>query len=238
MTAAYAILNEAEVGRIQELRGMYPSGKSAILPALWILHRKEGILTAEGMREVASALELPPGPVEAVASFYSMFFFKPHGRYIVEMCTNISCLLMGARPILERFEERLRCKAGQTTVDALATLLDVECIGACGGAPAAQINHRFFENLTTEKVDALVEEMQAGKLDVHDLETGAIAAERETLVDLQNPGANRVELPTGGAAGNVVDLVKGSSNLVPGRDRPGERGYTEATPAAPPGPRA
>jgi NADH-quinone oxidoreductase subunit E len=225
---AYQVLDEPEVARIQELRRRYPLSKSAILPALWILQHKEGILTAEGMLEVARAMELPAGAVEAVASFYSMYFFKPHGRYVVEMCTNLSCLLMGSGRIMNRFEERLGCAAGETTEDGTATLMEVECIGACGAAPAAQINHRFFESLTEAKVDGLVADMKADKLDLRQLPTGReISAHRE-LVDLANPGANRVPLPQDGSAGSVVDLVKGARNLIPGRDHPADRGYTEA----------
>jgi NADH-quinone oxidoreductase E subunit len=226
--APYEILDDAEVKRIQELRRRYPQGRSAILPALWILQRKEGILTAEGMREVASALELAPGPVEAVASFYSMYFFKPHGRYVVEVCTNLSCLLMGSSKVFESFQQQLGCHPGATTDDGVATLQEVECLGACGGAPVAQINHRFFENLTPEKVARVVEEMRADKLDLHALPTGREVAAHQELVDLANPGANRVPLPAGGAAGSVVDLVKGAETLIPGRDHPAERGYTEA----------
>jgi NADH-quinone oxidoreductase E subunit len=226
----YQILDAAEVDRIQELRKRYPVSKSAILPALWILQRKEGILTAEGMREVAQALQLAPGPVEAVASFYSMYFFKPHGRYVVEMCTNISCLLMGSGKVLERFQDRLGCPAGGTTEDGMATLMEVECLGACGAAPAAQINHRFFENLTADKVDQLVADMKTDKLDVHRIRTGREVSAHRELVDLANPGANRVPLPAGGAAGRVVDLVKGSQNLIPGGEHPADRGYTEAAP--------
>jgi NADH-quinone oxidoreductase E subunit len=231
--APYEILDTAEVDRIQELRKRYPLSKSAILPALWILQRKEGILTAEGMREVARALELAPGPVEAVASFYSMYFFKPHGRYVVEMCTNISCLLMGSGRVLDRFQERLGCAVGGTTDDGMATLMEVECLGACGAAPAAQINHRFFESLTPEKVDQLVAGMKSDGLDVHGLPTGRDVSAHRELVDLANPGANRVPLPAGGAAGSVIDLVKGSKNLIHGGEHPADRGYTEAAPDTP-----
>src|SRR5438046_3174313 len=91
--APYRILAQEDVARIRELRRMYPWPQSAIMPALWILQKKEGILTAEGMGEVAQAMEVPPAHVEAVASFYSMYFFRPHGTYLVEVCTNISCML-------------------------------------------------------------------------------------------------------------------------------------------------
>lgn len=213
-TPTYQVLREDEVGRIEEISARYPDGKSAILPALWILQHREGILTAEGMRDVARALNLPAGPVEAVASFYSMFFFKPHGSYVVEMCTNISCLVMGAGAVMGRFEERLGVRAGGTTADGLCTLVEAECLGACGGAPAAQVNHRFVENLTTEKVDALVEDMRSGRLPQHVFATGEEAAGRDTTVDLANPGANRVKLPANGAGGTVMDLVKGSQTLI------------------------
>ncbi len=224
----YEILSAEEVGRIKVLRQRYPQSRSAILPALWILQRKEGILTADGMREVARAMDLPPGPVEAVASFYSMYFFKPHGRYVVEMCTNISCLLMGSKKVLDQFQEQLGCAVGGTTADGMATLLEVECLGACGAAPAAQINHRFVENLNAEKVDQVVTDMKTDKLDLHQLPTGTEVSAHRELVDLANPGANRVPLPAGGAAGSVVDLVKGAANLIPGGEHPADRGYTEA----------
>lgn len=225
---AYRVLRDDEVERIHEISARYPSAKSAILPALWILQNREGLLTAEGMRDVARALNLPAGPVEAVASFYSMFFFKPHGRYVLEMCTNISCLVMGAGAVMHRFEERLGVRAGGTTADGLCTLMEAECLGACGGAPAAQVNHRFVENLTAEKVDALVADMRSGSLPQHVFATGEEAADRDTTVDLANPGANRVQLPADGAGGTVMDLVKGSQTLIStGSDHPAERGYRE-----------
>lgn len=225
---AYSILQEEEVRRIEQVAARYPNGRSAILPALWILQHREGILTAEGMREVARALNLPAGPVEAVASFYSMFFFKPHGKYVVEICTNISCLVTGAGAILRRFEDQLGVRAGGTTGDGLCTLQEAECLGACGGAPAGQVNHRFVENLTAEKVDAMVEDMRAGRLPQHVFATGDEAAARDTVVDLANPGANRVKLPANGAGGTVMDLIKGSQTLIgTGSEHPAERGYRE-----------
>jgi len=225
--ATYSILNEEEVARVRELRRRYPGRKSAILPALWILQGRQGILTAEGMREVARALDVPSAAVEAVASFYSMYFFKPHGRYAVEVCTNLSCHLRGSTEILRRFEDRVGCLAGATSEDGAITLLEVECMGACGGAPAVQVNHRFFEGMTAAKVDQLVDDLRADRVDLHRLPTGAEVAERETLVDLANPGANRVPLPARGSAGPVVDLVK-SGEVLEGREHPAERGYVQA----------
>jgi NADH-quinone oxidoreductase subunit E len=204
----YRILSEEDVTRIQALRDTYPRDRSAVMPALWILQGKEGILTAPGMREVAQAMELPPAMIEAVASFYTMYFFKPHGRYLVEMCTSMSCLVCGSGKTMRRFEQTLGIRAGETTDDDLVTLLEVECIGACGGAPAAQINHEFFENVTPERVDVIVDDMRNARLELHRLPTGRLAAKEQALVNLRDPGANRVELPAGGAAGPIVDLVK------------------------------
>jgi NADH-quinone oxidoreductase subunit E len=207
----YRILSDEDVARIVALRQRYPGERSAVMPALWILQDKEGILTAAGMREVARALELPAAHVEAVASFYTMYFFKPHGRYLVEMCTSMSCLVCGAGKVMKRFEDRLGIRAGETTPDELVTLLEVECLGACGGAPAAQINHAFFENLTEAQADQLVSDMRGARLDVHRLQTGTLAAAAQPLVNLREPGANRVSLPANGAAGPVVDAVRGSA---------------------------
>ena len=201
------------MAQIGALAGRYPDPRSAILPALWVLHHRQGLLTAEGMAEVARALNLPPGPVEAVASFYSMFFFKPHGRYVVEVCTNVACLVTGAKQVLARFEEQLGVEAGTTTDDGLVTLLEVECIGACGGAPACQVNHAFVEDLTAAKVDVLLDAIRAGKFEPHAFASGDAAARSGTLVDLRHPGANRATLPPGGSAGEVLDLVEGEGRL-------------------------
>jgi hypothetical protein len=180
------------------------------------------------MAEVARALEMPPGPVEAVASFYSMFFFRTHGAYVVEVCTNLSCFVCGAMRVLQSFEQKLAVAAGQTTTDGKVTLLEVECIGACSGAPAAQINHHFFENLTPDRVDGLVKQMKSGKLDVHKLKTGADASKRQAMVDLVNPGAYRAPLNAAGAAGPVVDLVKSPSLLSDQPHHPAERAHPES----------
>jgi NADH-quinone oxidoreductase E subunit len=219
--APFRILTEEDVARIRETRKRYPGPRSAVMPALWILQDREGVLTAEGMREVARALDLPPAHVEAVASFYTMYFFRPHGRYLVEVCTGMSCLVCGANRTLRRFAEKLGIAPGETTPNELVTLLEVECIGACGGAPAGQINHAFFENLSDAEVDRLVEEMRAARLDVHRLQTGSIAAQEQTLVNLREPGANRVTLPADGAAGPVVDMVK-SRAPVPDEELPAQ----------------
>ena len=250
--APYRVLEEAEVARIQELRRGYPQGKSAILPALWILQRREGILTAEGMREVARALEHAAGAGGGGGQLLLDVLLQAarplHRRGVHQ---HLLPVLRGSGKVLDRFGDSLGAAPGQTGEDGLATLLEVECLGACGGAPAAQVNHRFFESLTVEKVDGLVAEMRAGTLRalaapganpgggdgmvaLHELPTGIDAAGQENLVDLANPGANRMPATAGGAAGTVLDLVKGHGNLVAGREHPAERGYTELPSGAQP----
>lgn len=203
----YRVLAAREVAAIEQMRQRYPDPRSAVMPALWLLQHREGVLTAQGMREVAWALRLAPAHVEAVASFYSMYFFKPHGRFVVEMCTNVSCLLAGARPVMQALETRLGVKHGETTPDGEFTLMEVECLGACGNAPACQVNHRFFEHLTPEGVGGLIDRLRSGEIDLEALPTGAAASNSDNRVNLRDPGANRMAPPEDGAAGPIVDLV-------------------------------
>jgi NADH-quinone oxidoreductase subunit E len=155
-------LSEATIERIRELKQRYPSPRSAILPSLWAVQHEQGYITAEGMAAVAEQLEMAPAIVEATASFYSMYFQKPAGTHLVVICTNVSCALRGSARIVQAFEETLGIKAGETTRDGLITLQStVECLGACGGAPALQVNHRFREDMTPEMVRQLVAELRA-----------------------------------------------------------------------------
>lgn len=139
---------------IERARDRYPSPRSAILPALWAVQHELGSLTAEGMAEVAELLGLVSSEVEAVATFYSMYFQRPRGRHDVLVCINVSCALRGADDIVAHLERSLGCASGATTADGEFTWAStVECLGACGGAPAMQVDHRFHENLTPARVD-------------------------------------------------------------------------------------
>src|ERR687895_144973 len=115
------------------------------------------------MCHVAELLELEPAEVLGTCSFYEMFKRHPVGRYLVNVCTNVPCLLMGAQEVLEHAEERLGVKAGVTTADGLFTLEDVECIAACTEAPCLQVNYRYFHKVTHDEVDELLEDLRAGK---------------------------------------------------------------------------
>ena len=153
-----SVLTRETRAEIERQRDRYPQARSAVLPSLWALQREAGYLTPEGMEEVARLLRLAPSEVEAVASFYSMYLDRPAGRHHVLVCVNVSCALRGAEEIVAHLESRLGCPSGGTTADGDVTWeRTVECLGACGGAPAMQVDHHFQENLTPERVDAILD---------------------------------------------------------------------------------
>jgi len=142
---------------IERARERYPQPRSAVLPALWAVQREIGLLTPDAMAEVAGILNLAPSEVEAVSTFYSMYFQHPHGRHEVVVCINVSCALRGAEEIVEHIARTLGCASGETTTDGEFTWSStVECLGACGGAPAMQVDHHFQENLTPARVDEIL----------------------------------------------------------------------------------
>jgi NADH-quinone oxidoreductase subunit E len=155
-------LAPATRSEITALRDRYPHPRSAILPSLWAVQNEAGYLTVEGMAEVAAILRLAPSEVQAVGTFYSMYFKRPAGDHHVLVCVNVSCALRGADEIVSHVETRLACPSGGTTADGAFTWEStVECLGACGGAPAMQIDHHFHEDLTPERVDGIFERVRA-----------------------------------------------------------------------------
>src|ERR1044071_8812068 len=143
--------------------GQYPDSRSAILPALRLAQEEHGgRLPPEALREVADALDLAPAQVEAVASFYDMLHLEPVGRHLVEVCTNLSCALVGAQQVLEAFEGELGVGPGETTADGEVTLRAVECAGGCGWAVVVAVDDRHRFNVKPEDVPAIVEEVRGG----------------------------------------------------------------------------
>jgi NADH-quinone oxidoreductase subunit E len=147
---------------IRELVGLYPQSRSATLPALRLAQERYGWLSPEAFREVAEGLGETPAYCMAVASFYDMFHLEPVGTHLVEVCTNVSCALVGAQQVLEAFESELGVRAGQTTPDGNVTLRTIECAGGCGWGTVVAVDHRYRERLTAADVPALVEELRAG----------------------------------------------------------------------------
>ena len=147
---------------IQELRTQYPRSRSAVLPALRLAQERYGWLTPEAFREVADALDETAAYCVAVASFYDMFHLAPVGRHLVEVCTNVSCALVGAQEVLEAFERELGVHAGGTTEDGEFTLRTFECLGGCGWAPVVAIDYRYREPVKADDVPGIVEELRGG----------------------------------------------------------------------------
>jgi NADH-quinone oxidoreductase subunit E len=151
------------VAEVQRLRARYPQGRSAVMGALRIAQdRHGGWLPPEALREVANAMELTPAHVQAVATFYDMYNLEPVGRHMVEVCTNLSCALVGAKQVVEAFEQQLGIAPGETTDDGGVTLRLIECAGGCGYAPVVVVDGRYREPTRTEDVPAIVEELRGG----------------------------------------------------------------------------
>jgi NADH-quinone oxidoreductase subunit E len=146
---------------IQAVAGRYPVRRSAVLPALRLAQEAHGgWLPPDAFREVAEALDLTPAYCKAVASFYDMFHLKPVGRHVVEVCTNVSCALVGAQQTLEAFERELGIGSGETTSDGEVTLRTLECAGGCGWGPVVAIDHRYREPVRPADVPAIVEDLR------------------------------------------------------------------------------
>jgi NADH-quinone oxidoreductase subunit E len=142
----------------------YPDRRSTILNELREAQsRHDGWLPPEALQEVADELDLAPAQVAAVASFYDMLHLEPVGRHMVEVCTNLSCALVGAQAVLEAFQEQLGVRAGETTEDGAVTLRSVECLGGCGTATVVAIDHRYREPVRADDVPAIIEELRNGR---------------------------------------------------------------------------
>jgi len=153
------VLSENAKAEIKQIRGKYPDPRSALLPALYVAQREHGWLSPEVMRDVAEVMELPPTEVASVTSFYTLFNRQPVGENLVQVCTNISCSLLGAEHIVEYLKSKLGIDVGETTLDNKLTLVTVECLGSCGTAPMMQINDTYYGNLTEEKIDRILAEL-------------------------------------------------------------------------------
>jgi NADH-quinone oxidoreductase subunit E len=147
---------------IQELIALYPQSRSAVLPALRLAQERYGWLSPDALREVADGLGETPAYCHAVASFYDMFHLAPVGRHLVEVCTNVSCALVGAQQVLEAFESELGVRPGETTADGDVTLRTIECAGGCGWATVVAVDHRYREPVRPQDVPGIVGELRGG----------------------------------------------------------------------------
>ena len=149
-----------------EIIGWFPRPRSALIPLLHLAQEQDGYLTGEAMRRIAELVGATPAEVKGTAGFYEMFRFEPVGTYVVNVCTNISCLLWGGEELLEHACASLGTEVGGTTDDGMFTVEEAECIAACTEAPCLQVNYRYQGRVTLDDFDRLVEDLRAGRLDV------------------------------------------------------------------------
>ncbi|HEU4648506.1 MAG TPA: NAD(P)H-dependent oxidoreductase subunit E [Gemmatimonadales bacterium] len=149
--------------RVQKIIARYPDKQGALLPLLNLAEEVRGYVSPDAMARVAEILGLAPAYVRGVATFYSMYNRQPVGRYLVQVCTNVACNLCGGDEVMEAFLEHLDVEPGVTTADGTFTVMEVECLGACGFPVAVQINSRYFENVTPEDVPAIVAGLTSGE---------------------------------------------------------------------------
>ncbi len=153
------MLSKESLANIDREIAKYPTERksSAVMAALRIAQEEHGWLSEALMDYVAELLDMRPIEVYEVGTFYSMYDLSPVGKHKINVCTNISCMLRGSDQVVKHLEQRLGIRLGETTADGRFTLKEVECLAACAGAPMCQIGRKYFENLTPERIDAILE---------------------------------------------------------------------------------
>jgi NADH-quinone oxidoreductase E subunit len=151
------MLNDTAMKELEKIKGKYPTARSAILPAIYIAQREFGWLSPEAYEAIENILGVPKATVRGVALFYSMYKHKPMGRSIVQLCTNVSCMILGAERLVDFLKNKYGLEPGGTTPDTRFSLVIMECIGACGTAPAMLVNDDFYENLTEKYIEEILE---------------------------------------------------------------------------------
>src|SRR5947209_9927151 len=149
--------------RFDRLQNLYPQKRSALIPRMLYAQDEFGFVSDEMISEIATRLGLRSVEVEETLAYYSMLRRKPMGKHHVQVCTNVACMLRGGYEILEQAKKRLEIGHKETTKDGVFSLEEVECIGACTGAPAMQVNYDFYEELTPIKFDRIIAELDAGR---------------------------------------------------------------------------
>ena len=159
-----ARLSETNLVVAHRIVGLYPRKRSALIPLCHLVQEQDGHLTQDGMAHVAELVGCTPAEVYGTATFYEMFKLEPVGKYLLGVCTNISCMLSGGEELLHHAEHKLGIAHGATTPDGTFTLEETECLAACTDAPCMQVNYRYFNRLTTDDFDTLIDDLRAGRL--------------------------------------------------------------------------
>ena len=153
-----------EIESIEKIKKRFPEVEAATLPVLWLAQRKFGHTNEHVQELVANTLDLPHAHVHGVATFYTQYYKSPKGKYVLDICTCLSCQLCGAYSILDLVRKKLGIESGETTKDNVFSLQEVECLGACGYAPVLQLNNTtYIHNLTPQKLDQLIEQLKQQK---------------------------------------------------------------------------
>ena len=152
-------LSQAVMDKVDKEAAKYPSRRAAVKLALRYCQEEVGWVSNGVVTAVATHLGLAPIEVYEVATFYDMFYTEPGGRHRIRVCTNVSCMLRGAETIVNHLKENRGINVGETSPDGRITLLEAECLAACGGAPMLVCGNQYFENLTTDKLDSLLDQL-------------------------------------------------------------------------------
>lgn len=150
------MISSALQDQIDQLMDSYPERRSALLPALHLLQKEIGYISPEAIDFLADRFGIAATQVYETVSFYHMFHTQPVGKHVIHVCTNISCMLRGSDDIMATLKETLGIEVGETTPDGLFTLLEVECLAACGGAPVVQLNDEYIENADSRQLQKLI----------------------------------------------------------------------------------
>jgi NADH-quinone oxidoreductase E subunit len=154
MNPEFSVHTQKKIG---ELMACYPKKEAALLPLLHLIQREFGFISEEAEKKAAEILGLKPMRVREVVTFYTMFYQKPAGKYLIQACSNLSCTLRGAETLIDYLKKKLGIQVGETTADGKFTLATVECLGACEQAPCLMVNFDYYGNLTRTRIDEILE---------------------------------------------------------------------------------
>jgi NADH-quinone oxidoreductase E subunit len=149
-------LSDTARREIEKIRGNFPEPRAALIPSLYVAERDFGWLSAAALLSLADVLDLPPALVRGTATFYHLYRHREMGRHLIQLCTNVSCMILGAEQLQEMLKRKYGLEPGGTTEDGQFSLLIMECIGVCEGAPAMQIDTDLYQDLTEERLDEIL----------------------------------------------------------------------------------
>ena len=214
------VLSEEKRALAERIVAKYPTRRSALLPLLYLVQSEVGWVPRQGMREVAEIIGLTTAEVEAVATFYTMVKLHPAGKYVISICTNPSCALLGGRRLMERAKEILGEESSRMTADGVFTVEEEECMAACDKAPVVAVNYLFFDKVTEEQLEQMIDSLREGR--VPEASRGGVPGDlKEVSLTLAGIGSLRAEAP--------LDLRGGpAERRVPGEEQGGPSGVRGA----------